>query len=177
LVAGVALCAAGFVASLVTLYNGFVTLGLGGGTCASGGPFVVAHQCSSGEVRQLLVGLGGVWVCGGACFTAALGGPASAVGLLMWVGPFGLLGFGFLHGSGGLVAGIVFLLLAAGGLVPPLAGLLDWLANAGNPEPVAPGPMIVRATGRVPPAPSTVTTPGQVTNAAVPRRIVPPGRE
>jgi hypothetical protein len=28
-----------------------------GGTCASGGPYVIAQQCSSGDVRLIMVGI------------------------------------------------------------------------------------------------------------------------
>jgi hypothetical protein len=119
-----------------------------GGSCASGGPYVVAQPCSSADMRLLLVGiLGGLVAAailagGGAAF-----GRASSGGLLAWVVLFGLFGWNFIsqavhparqQGSGGwLISGVVFWLLAVGGLVPLLSGVLSDLRTAGRPDPVA----------------------------------------
>jgi hypothetical protein len=119
-----------------------------GGFCASGGPYVVASQCSSADMRLLLLGiLGGlvataIMVAGSAVF-----GRGSSAGLVAWVALFGLLGWNFIdevvhptggQGSGGwLISGVVFWLLAVGGLVPMVAGLVGDLRTAGRPDPIA----------------------------------------
>jgi hypothetical protein len=120
-----------------------------GGTCASGGPYVVAQPCSSADMRLLLVGILGGLVATGilAAGSSALGRTMSA-SLLAWAGLFGLLGWNFvslaLHPpagqqgtSGWLICGVVFWLLALGGLVPFLTGLVGDLRTAGRPDPVA----------------------------------------
>ena len=64
-----------------------------GGTCASGGPYVSVHPCSSGDLRLLMIGilggLGAVAVYGAG--TAMLGRPASLAGLAAWTALFGAL--------------------------------------------------------------------------------------
>jgi hypothetical protein len=119
-----------------------------GGFCASGGPYVVANQCSSADFRLLLVGiLGGlvataIMVAGSAVF-----GRGSSASLIAWVALFGLLGWNFIdevvHPAGGqgsvgwLISGVVFWLLAVGGLVPMVAGVVGDLRTAGRPDPIA----------------------------------------
>ncbi len=175
---GTALSVSGVVASVVTLYRGFVAFQQSGGSCASGGPFLIARHCSSSEIHQLFYGILGILVSGAAwaAFTAALRGPAYAVGLLIWVMVFGSLGYGFRGGREGLVPGITFELLAAGGLAPLLGARFDWLRRGGRPEPPPPGPTIVRAAVPVPvAAPAVAVSSAQDNNGPVPRRIVPPG--
>jgi len=120
-----------------------------GGFCASGGPYVIANQCSGADERLLLVG-----ILGGLVATAVLAGGGSlfgrtgSSGLLAWVATFGLLGWNFISlsihppagqpGTGGwLISGVVFWLLAVCGLVPLLSGVFSDLRTAGRPDPVA----------------------------------------
>jgi len=132
-----------------------------GGSCASGGPYVIAHQCSGGDVRLLMAGIfGGLLAtaiyAGG---TSALGRGAGSAGLVAWCALFGVLGWNFveqyLHpvvgqsGSiGFLVPGILFEVMAIGGLIWLLGGLKDDLRRGSqpdNPFARASGPPIVRA--------------------------------
>ncbi len=134
-----------------------------GGFCASGGPYVVARQCSGTDMRLLLVGiLGGLLAAGVyAAGTAALARPPAAAGQAAWIALFGLLGWNFISvgtqpraGQGGatgwLLTGALFWLLAVGGLVPFAAGVIGDLQTAGRPDPVVAGMQpLVRAV--VPP--------------------------
>jgi len=99
-------------------------------------------------MRLLLVG-----ILGGLVATAIMAGGGAALGrvgssgLVAWVGLFGVLGWNFISQvvhpaagqqgtSGWLISGVVFWLLAAGGLVPLLSGLVSDLRSAGRPDPV-----------------------------------------
>jgi hypothetical protein len=133
-----------------------------GGFCASGGPYVVAHQCSGGDVRLLMVGIFGGLLAAAlyAGGSSALNRPASAAGLVAWSGMFGVLGWNFveqyLHPVSGrsgsigfLVPGVLFEVMAIGGLIWLIGGLKDDLRRGNQPDnPFAPvsGPPIVRAT-------------------------------
>ena len=156
--------AAGFVACLICLYEGMRhVMRTSGGFCASGGPYVVAHQCSSGDVRLIMIGIFGMLLSGAvlAGATGWMGGSVLGVGLLMWAGLFGALGWNFMYfglnppratsGSGGWIAcGVVFWLMALGGLVPVIAMLFGWISRGGQPEtPSISTEPLVRAT--VPP--------------------------
>ncbi|HWF78989.1 MAG TPA: hypothetical protein VN695_00320 [Streptosporangiaceae bacterium] len=140
-----------------------------GGSCGSGGPYVIAHQCSSGDIRLLLVGIVGgllataVYAAG----TSTVSQPAArgsygasrpwtplSAGLIAWVAAFGTLGWNFLslvinppagqaRSAGYLISGIVFLALAVGGLVPLLSRLISDL-RPGNGQPVAVGGVVQR---------------------------------
>jgi hypothetical protein len=132
-----------------------------GGFCASGGPYQIAagHQCSSGQTALLFGGIfaallfGGIFamlIFGGlyAGATGAGGGPGSGMdaGFLMWTALFGSLGFNFLslaidppsgqQGAGGwIISGVVFELMALGGLVPLIWSAREWVMRGGAPEP------------------------------------------
>lgn len=119
-----------------------------GGFCASGGPYVVAHQCSGADIGLLLVGiLGGLAATAIVVAGSAVFGRGSSASLVAWVVLFGVLGWNFIdevvHPTGGsgsvgwLISGVVFWLLAAGGLVPLVTGLVTDLRAAGRPDPVA----------------------------------------
>ena len=159
----VGLGAAGFVACLISAYVGMRdVMRTSGGFCANGGPYVIAHQCSSGDTKLLIIGIFGMLVSAGvlALATAWLDGPATGVGLLMWAGLFGALGWNFIDlsihppkgqsGTGGWVAsGAVFELMALGGLIPVLMMAVGWLRSGAGRADAAP-PLVhtaVPATG------------------------------
>ena len=131
---------AGFAAALTSLYIGMRhVMRTQGGFCASGGPYVIAHQCSASDVKLIMAGIFGMLFAGAALMIglAMLKGPVLAAGLAMWAALFGALGWNFLSlgfnpppgqsGAGGwIVCGVVFWLMAAGGLVPLVGLALAW---------------------------------------------------
>jgi hypothetical protein len=150
---GIALIVVGvaaFSACLRSAYTGMRdVIVVDGGSCASGGPYVVARQCSGTDTRLLLVGiLGGlvaaaIYVAG----TSRVGRPGSSAWLVCWAGMFGVLGWNFMRQvvhpapgstgtSGWLISGVVFWLLAAGGLVPLVGGLASDLRQGNKPNPI-----------------------------------------
>ncbi|HET7018849.1 MAG TPA: hypothetical protein VFI65_33335 [Streptosporangiaceae bacterium] len=153
---------AAFTACLWSVATGMRNvIRLDGGSCGTGGPYVIAHQCSGGDIRLLMVGIFGgllsaALYAGG---TSALGRPASAAGLAAWCAMFGVLGWNFINqylhpvagqsGSiGFLIPGVLFELMAAGGLIPLIGGIKDDLRRGNRPDnPWArvSGPPIVRA--------------------------------
>jgi hypothetical protein len=160
---GVFVGAAGFAAGLTCAYLAMRDLMVSsGGACASGGPYQVAagHECGS-EAGLLIAGIFGLLIFGAvfAGFTSAGGGPGSGMdaGFLMWAALFGALGVNFLTlgfdppedvsgAGGGIVAGVIFELMALGGLVPLAWSAREWLARGGAfEEPLFRGPQ-VRAT-------------------------------
>ena len=157
---GVLVGAAGFAAALTCAYLAMRDLMVSsGGSCASGGPYAVAagHECGS-EATLLIVGIVALLLFGAvyAGATAAGGGPGSGMdaSLLLWAALFGALGVNFLTlgfdppagqgGAGGwIAAGIVFELMALGGLVPLTWSAREWLARGGAPEePLFRGPQV-----------------------------------
>lgn len=154
--------AAAFTACLWSVAAGMRdVMRLDGGSCGTGGPYVVAHQCSGGDVRLLMIGIFGgllsaALYAGG---TSALGRPVSAAGLVAWCAMFGALGWNFisqyLHpiagqsGSVGfLIPGVLFELMAIGGLIPLFGGIKDDLRRGNRPDSTFAGfsgPPIVRA--------------------------------
>ena len=151
--------AAGFTACLASVFTGMRdVMRTDGGFCASGGPYVIAHQCSGGVMRLLMVGILGMLVAA-ACYaggTSALGRPGSSAGLAAWTALFGALGWNFislgLHplarqgvSTGWLASGGVFWLMAAGGLVAFLAIVAGDLRDAGRPGTAVGVQPLVRA--------------------------------
>lgn len=146
--------AGGFVAALVSLYIGMRhVMRTSGGFCASGGPYVVAHQCSSSDVKLILFGIFGMLLAALAVMVglALARGPLLAAALLMWTGLFGALGWNFLSlgfspprgqsGSGGWIAcGVVFELMALGGLIPAVMTLFSGIRDRATSS--GPGPQI-----------------------------------
>jgi hypothetical protein len=130
----------GFVAALTSLYIGMRhVMRTQGGFCASGGPYVIAHQCSSSDVRLILFGIFGMLLAAGVLLVGLglLRGALLGAGLGMWAALFGTLGWNFLSlgfspphgqsGAGGWIAcGVVFWLMAAGGLIPLLMMSVGW---------------------------------------------------
>ena len=124
-----------------------------GGFCASGGPYAIGNQCSAGDVRMIMVGVLGGLVAAGlyAAGTSLLGRSAASAWLVLWVALFGALGWNFISlglrpaaatgaSSGWLFTGGMFWLMALGGLIPLLAGLVGDLRPGGRPEPTYLGP-------------------------------------
>jgi hypothetical protein len=151
-IAGVLLTVAGAAAATACLAS--VSAGMrdvmqtDGGVCASGGPYVIAHQCSSADIRLIMVGIFGGLLSAGlyAGGTSALGRRASTSGLLAWAALFGLLGWNFLHeglhprggsGTSYLLTGAMFELMALGGLIVLLLSLISDVRGAGRTSPVA----------------------------------------
>jgi hypothetical protein len=146
----------GFVAALVSLYIGMRhVMRTSGGYCASGGPYVIAHQCSSSDVKLILFGIFGMLLAAAVVMVGLglLRGPLLAASLLMWTGLFGALGWNFLSlgfnpprgqsGSGGWIAcGVVFELMAAGGLIPALMVMVSGVRDRAARGPHGPGPQI-----------------------------------
>lgn len=148
---GVLAGAAGFAAGLTCAYLAMRDLMVDkGGACASGGPYQVAagHECGS-EATLLILGIVALLVFGAgyAAATSAGGGPGSGMdaAFLMWAALFGALGVDFLAlgvdppesvsgGGGWIAAGVVFELMALGGLVPLVWSAREWVARGGAPE-------------------------------------------
>ena len=173
---GVFAGAAGFAAGLTCAYLAMRDLMVeAGGTCASGGPYAIAagHECGS-EAALLAGGIVALLVFGGrfAAATSAGGGAGSGMdaAFLMWAALFGALGFNFLQlgldppdtvsgGGGWIVSGIVFELMALGGLVPLAWSARELIQRGGAPEgPLFEGPVVRAAAAPVvprsePPAP------------------------
>jgi hypothetical protein len=151
--------AAGVVACLLAASAGMRdVMRSGGGFCASGGPYVIANQCSSADIRLLLVGIvGGLVAAAIAAGGSTVFDRVGSASLLAWVALFGLLGWSFidevLHPATGqgttgwLISGVVFWLLAIGGLVPLMIGLVGDLRTVGRPDPVAVSMQRLRSIG------------------------------
>jgi hypothetical protein len=146
--------AGAFTACLRSAFTGMRNVMVNdGGFCASGGPYVIAQHCSSGDMRLLMVGIFGGLVAtavyaGG---TSALRVAASSAGLICWVALFGAFGWNFidqyLHPAAGhsgsvgfLTSGIVFWAMALGGLFWLVASMRSDL------RPARPSSRVVAAT-------------------------------
>jgi hypothetical protein len=143
--------AAGFAACLRSAFTGMRDLMVtDGGSCASGGPYVSAHPCSGSDVRLLTVGIVGGLVAIGILTigSARLGRSGISPGLLAWAALFGALGWNFLSlglhppagqsgAAGWLIAGVVFWLMAAGGLGPAIGEVAGMFRTAGRTSPVS----------------------------------------
>jgi hypothetical protein len=136
---------AGFAAALAALYVGMRhVMRTQGGFCASGGPYAIAHRCSGSDTQLILFGVFGM-LLGGLALLIGLGlleGPLAGVGLAMWAALFGVLGWNFISlgfspprgmsgGGGWIASGVVFWLMAAGGLIPLLVISLGWARDRG----------------------------------------------
>ncbi|HEX7289917.1 MAG TPA: hypothetical protein VF250_02210, partial [Conexibacter sp.] len=109
--------------------------------------FAAGLTCAYLAMRDLMVYAGS---------TAAGGGSGSGMdaGFLMWAALFGALGWNFLSlgfdppasmsGAGGwIVAGVLFELMALGGVVPLVWSAREWVARGGAPEePLFEGPVV-----------------------------------
>lgn len=157
-----AVCSVGFLAAVAAVYKGMRDVMVqNGGFCASGGPYQIAagHQCTGSDTEWVLFGVLGLFVLGGAALAAgsAAGWSPMTLGLVAWALLFGALGFNFIslgfsppHGSSGaggwIVTGIIFWLMALGGLVPVVFGAVGRMRRGGRPEaPTTPAFPLVRA--------------------------------
>jgi hypothetical protein len=166
--------ATAFTACLLALVGGMRDVMVtDGGFCASGGPYVIAHQCSNADIRLIMIGIFGALIAAGfyAGGSAGLGSKAASAGLLLWAALFGTLGWNFVSTgrsgfTGVLFTGVLFLAMAAGGLIPLLSRLADDLRRpSGRPDPVIPGmqPLVRAAVPSVPgmqPGPGITFQPG-----------------
>jgi hypothetical protein len=118
-----------------------------GGVCASGGPYVIAHQCSTADIHLVMVGIMGglvaalLYVIG----TATLTGRALAAATLLWAALFGLLGWNFISSgqqTGSKSTGYVFLVMAAGGLLVALYSVISSIRDAGGSGPAPTSPLV-----------------------------------
>jgi hypothetical protein len=177
--------AAGFTACLLAAFNGMRdVMRTDGGFCASGGPYVIAHQCSASDSNLLTVGIVGGLLAAAvyAIGTGVLGRPVASAPLLARTALFGVLGWNFIDlgrhpgaqqgaSSGWVICGVVFWVMALGGLAVFLAVAFSGLRNPGRPSPALVGMQpLVRAaagpgypgtqpggTGEWMPGPATVT--------------------
>lgn len=148
---GVVIGAAGFAASLTCLYMGMRDLMVNsGGYCASGGPYQINPDqvCESGQTWLVFGGVFAMLVFGGLLLAASgkYGGwSLSGVGLLMWAALFGALGWNFIElginppekmsgAAGWIICGVVFWLMALGGLIPGVMALVEYFKSADEPE-------------------------------------------
>jgi hypothetical protein len=182
---GTTISIVGFSAGLTMLNYGMRSVEkTAGGFCASGGPYQIANQCTSGETRQVFIGVIVMLVFGGffAGLTGWADGPVLTPSGLMWAALFGSLGYEFLRSgaSGNLIAGILFILMAAGGLWPALTSGLGWIKRGGNPEPeplAFDGKQIVHAAVPAPVTNAQPSTPMPEQSPLVPKRLIIPPKE
>ncbi len=145
----VLLGAVGFSASLTAIYSGMRDLMYNGGSCASGGPYAIQNECTGGQITLLVGGIFAMLIFGGILGMASsrFGGTSFlGAGLLMWAALFGTLGFNFIQlgfdppaqmsgATGWIISGVVFWLMALGGLIPGLAEVKSFVARGDAPEP------------------------------------------
>ncbi|MBI5311412.1 MAG: hypothetical protein HZB14_10375 [Actinobacteria bacterium] len=181
--------AAGFAGGLTALYIGMRDLMYDGGSCASGGPYAIQNECTNDQITLLMGGIFVMLIFGGVLMGASSrygGSSFLGTGLLMWAALFGALGFNFISlgfnppenmsGAGGWIAsGVVFWLMALGGLIPGLAELKSFVARGDEPEPTMFDAPLVRAKVPVAPMPGF---PGGFPGASTPGdQVTPPQRE
>lgn len=159
--------AAGFAGGLTALYMGMRDLMYDGGSCASGGPYAIQNQCTNDQITLLMGGIFVMLIFGGVLLGASSrygGASFLGTGLLMWAALFGALGYNFISlglnppenmsGAGGWIAcGVVFWLMALGGLIPGLAEVKSFVARGDDPEPTQFESPLVRAKVPVAPMP------------------------
>jgi hypothetical protein len=160
-----------------------------GGFCARGGPYAISSQCSSAQVNLLIAGMVGLFVFGAVYLglLAWMEGPVLAMGLVGWAALFGVLGFNFIqlglnkpgegsgHVSGWITSGVIFWVMALGGLIPAVALAIGWLRRGGEPEPSLFKEPLVRAA--VHPVPTPLASPEAPPQPSVPTRLVIPERK
>lgn len=147
--------AIGFAASLTCVYSAMRDLMVNsGGFCASGGPYQInpGQVCESGQIWLLLGGIVLGLIFAGALVAASSwygGWRLSGVALLLWAALFGALGWNFISlgidppenmsgAVGWIICGIVFWLMALGGLIPGLMALASYFRASAHPEEAKP---------------------------------------
>jgi hypothetical protein len=180
--AGITIGAAGFTATLTGTYLGmrdFMTSGTG--FCATGGPYEIASECPPAAIVTAgsIFGVFVFWAAY-ASITAWANGPVLASSLSMWGALFGLLGWNFMDfgyfnsESGNIVwgwasSGVVFWLMALGGLVPAVIMTIKWFTSRNEPQqPLWSAPLVRAAVGAPLAAPAPKAPP------TVPARLVLP---
>lgn len=114
---------AGVAGAITLLFHVMSSVMEVGGSCGSGGPYVIRTECPGGVVPSAMLSIFGGLASVGLSIGAAAKLGAPQVVLLAWPGLFGLLGVNFLRygidppiGSGPeiglLVTGVVFVLMA-----------------------------------------------------------------
>jgi hypothetical protein len=125
-----------------------------GGFCASGGPYEIRNPCPKGDTELVIFGILGL-IAGGlvlAGFVARCEGSTVGVACAMWAALFGVLGFNFLDLGNSIVTGVLFELMALGGLVAAGSLLVGWLRHPeDHGKPVFDYSSVITAT-RQPPA-------------------------
>lgn len=185
---GVLLGAAGFAASLTCVYRGMRSVMIeAGGFCAQGGPYEIANECSNAQAMLLMLGILAMLVFGGLLLgaTSRMGNSAMGAGFLMWGALFLALGWNFLQlgfdppenmGSawGWIISGIVFILMALGGLIPAAQMVREWFKRGGEPEELFKGAVVkanVPAPGYVAAQPASPTQAPAQPAAPIPKRL------
>lgn len=154
--AALALSAAGVGAAITAVYLGMRDLMRQGGFCASGGPYEISSECTSGQVGLLFGGIVALLVFAAlhSALTAWVDGPR--VGIFAICGfLFAALGWNFLEFGvdppqedgtvwGWVIPGVLFWIMAVGFAAPAAARAVEWLRRGGEPEP----PVFNRATVR-----------------------------
>ena len=195
---GTLVAAAGVAASITAVYLGMRDLMVeSGGVCASGGPYEIANECSSGQIALVFGGIVAMLLFTGlhAAVTHLAHGPRIGWPAISGV-LFLALGWNFVDlgldppqeegtSVGWLVSGVVFWLVAVGFLAPAAMRAKEWLSRGGEPEPPlfraatvqAAGEGAVRAGGgrAADPAAGPVR-PDAPVRADVPVRLVLPPR-
>ena len=153
---GVALSAAGVGAAITAVYLGMRDVMREGGFCASGGPYEISSECTSGQVGLLFGGIAALVVFAAmhSAFTYWVDGPKVGLpaicGLLFAALGWNFIQFGVDPPQGGgavwgwLIPGVLFWVMAVGFAAPAAARAIEWLRRGGGPEP----PVFSRATVR-----------------------------
>lgn len=169
--AAVLVGATGFAASLTCLYRGMREVMVNnGGFCASGGPYQInpGQVCDSNVVLLLFGGVfAGLIFAGVLAFaTYRFDSDISGLPLLLWAALFGALGWNFIElglnpparmngAVGWIISGVVFWLMALGGLIPGLIMFFQSFRSAGRPQQERSlfSEPLVRADVNLPPSP------------------------
>lgn len=140
----------GFAAAVTAIYIGMRDVMItAGGFCASGGPYVVANQCSEGQIALMTGGMFAIFVFGGILLASSSGYGGTSFGgtaLLMWAALFGALGFNFMQlgidppqqtsaAWSWIICGVVFWIMALPGLILGLREVIGFIRRGDNPEP------------------------------------------
>lgn len=145
----------GFAACLTGVYMAMRDLMINsGGACASGGPYAINPDqvCSPGQTGLLMGGIVGGLIFSGILVWGSekLMDSYVGVGLLLWAALFGALGFNFIQlgfnppanmssgATGYIICGVVFWLMALGGLIPGLMAIGGAFKDSANPEAAKP---------------------------------------